>query len=44
MEGFFFGGEWGIRPTLANFLFARSGPAPQLTAPSLAQFPFEALE
>ena len=32
-------GEWGIRPALANVVFARSGPAPRLATPSMALRP-----
>ena len=35
--------EW-ICPSLANILFTRSGPALQLTAPSMARFPFALLK
>jgi len=39
LRGFFFNGEWGIRPALANIVFARSGPAPRLATPSMALRP-----
>jgi hypothetical protein len=35
--------QW-IWSSLANFLFARSGPASWLSAPSMARFPFGALK